>query len=121
MKKFFIGFALFLVLGIAIYGFMIGSGKREKQMPVPSMLRLQSGIRSYYQATGSVPSGMDVLINSHYISESELKDKSGKTLGFSYNSETGKCRIVCSGGNGGGSEDITLEFDPTLNEESRAK
>ena len=121
MKKFFIGFSLFVVVGIVIYGFMIGSGKREKQAPVPSMIRLQACIRSYYQATGSVPSGIDVLINSHYISESELKDKSGKTLGFSYNSETGKCRIVCSSGNGDGSEEITLEFDPALSEENAAK
>ncbi len=118
MKKFFIGFALFLVLGIAIYGFMIGSGKQEKQGPVPSMLRLQSEIRSYYRATGSIPSGVDELINSRHISESELKDKSGKILRFSYNSETGKCKIVCSGT---GTEDITLEFDPTLNEENGAK
>jgi len=100
---------------------MIGNGKQEKQAPIPSMLRLQSGIRSYYQATGLVPSSMDVLINSGHVLENELKDKSGKTLRFSCNRETGKCRIECSGENGTGSEVITLEFDLTLDKDSEAK
>ncbi len=118
MKKFLIGFGVFMVIGMAIYGYMIGNVRQEKPKPLPSMLRLQESVRSYYRDTGKIPSGVDVLLNLRYVSESDLKDKNGKPLKYSCNNETGKCSIVGAGADQqeGTSDDIILEFDPAYEE-----
>ena len=123
MKKFFIGFAVLLVAGMVLYGFMIGSLRQEKYKPLPSMLRLQESVRNYYRNTGSAPSGLDVLINQRYVSEGDLKDKNGRPLMYSYNSETGKCKIICVGEGqpAGSAEDNVLEFDPAAEEPKKDK
>ncbi len=121
MKKFLIGFGVLLCLGMVIYGFMIGNTGQGKSKPLPSMLRLQESVKNYYRSTGAAPSGIDALLNRRYVSESELKDKNGKSLEYSYDKETGKCKIVFIGEDrqSGTSDDIVLEFDPAYEEPTK--